>query len=338
MLLLKSFFRQKSFKIYVVVFSVLLTALIIILSFISYYNNYEVKIYQENSYFLVTRNKNIYNELLNNKSIIALEKIVLLNYDKNYELIKLLGYNDNFVIRSYENLKDDEVILNIPALLLNNDNNIKKLENNTIVLNFQDDLTKFNVTKITESNFFEIIIADSVLAKLIEQNNTYSYIFDLNDYSNLTDIQKNLTKIEEVKDLKLIQSFQSDSAYETLEQLESIITILELSVKVFTFIIIFLFVLITIGIINQELEKMCLERSLGYSKYQIKKILILKILIMSLLVYFIAILSYFVVCFLIEKVLKIELFLHNYLLIIYFYGVLLLLSLIFCILLKIKNY
>lgn len=74
MILLKGFLNYKSSKKYIVIFVFLLLTISTILNVAEYNSTLVTNIYQNNSYFLVTSNNNIFEEITANKSISEIKK------------------------------------------------------------------------------------------------------------------------------------------------------------------------------------------------------------------------------------------------------------------------
>lgn len=350
MILLKGFFRHKSTRIYLIVFTTLIVIITVLFNFISYYSNIVTKTYQENSYFLITSNKNNYDKISNKKYIINIQKVILFEPSFSSDFLKnqnvtwpnLLDLNNDFIIaipNEEDNivLADNQIAFGIPKNTLENFDNIYDLKTRKVSFKIENNITEFVLKEIYESHFSQTLISNNMFQKLLADGNLYSYIFSLDDYSKVEHIKKSLSKIKDVQEVKFIQTYQSEASFNAIKELKDVITILKYASWIFTIVFLILFLIITKNIVSDEIEKMSLERLLGYNKNQIKKFLAIKLTTLNIGIIFLSTISYIFINILIKDFLEISIDFLNIDILLNIYIVLLLVSLSFCLFLGIKK-
>ena len=343
MILLKGFFRHKSTRIYLIVFTTLIVIITVLFNFISYYSNIVTKTYQENSYFLITSNKNNYDKISNKEYIINIQKVILFEPSFSSDFLKnqnvtwpnLLDLNNDFIIaipNEEDNivLADNQIAFGIPKNTLENFDNIYDLKTRKVSFKIENNITEFVLKEIYESHFSQTLISNNMFQKLLADGNLYSYIFSLDDYSKVEHIKKSLSKIEDVQEVKFIQTYQSEASFNAIKELKDVITILKYASWIFTIVFLILFLIITKNIVSDEIEKMSLERLLGYNKNQIKKFLAIKLTTLNIGIIFLSTISYIFINILIKDFLEISIDFLNIDILLNIYIVLLLVSLSFC--------
>ena len=124
-ILIKGFFRSKFIKTYLVMFTTLIVIITILFTFGTYYSNIKTKTYQENTYFLIRSDRDIFKEVSEQKEVESLERILLFKPEENMNLIiennikwfNLLDSNNEFIVVLSENgsveLNNNEITLQI---------------------------------------------------------------------------------------------------------------------------------------------------------------------------------------------------------------------------------
>lgn len=350
MILLKGFFRHKSTKIYLIVFTTLIVTITILFNFISYYSNIVTKTYQENSYFLITSEKDNYNKINNQKYVINLENVILFEPDFSNDFLKdqdvtwpnLLDLNNDFMVAipSEENnmiLANNQIVFAIPKDILENFDDIYDLETKKVSFKIEDNMTEFELKEIYESHFSRALISNNMFQKLLINRNLYSYIFSLDDYSKVDYIKESLDEIEGIQEIKFIQTYQSEASFNAIKELKDVISMLKYASWAFAIVFLILFLIITKNIVSDEIERMSLERLLGYNKIQTKKYLFIKLAALNIEIIFLSTIIYISVNMLIKEIFKISIDLFNIGILLNVYIILLLIPLSFCLFLRIKK-
>lgn len=295
MIYLKGFIRQKSTKLFLFSFTSLLVGIFLLISFIHYYSNLKSNIYKENSYILLISKDNLY-DVLKKKDVNNLQEVVLFNIDEtnnslndlNFRLDNLIDQNMNNFFIVVPDKKNDldkyQIKFALPQEIVENIKNIKDLNNKNILFLHNQNILNLMCTGIINSNFSRIFINEDTFNELLLQQNNYSYIFSLNNYDNLDIKLKEINDIDNVNSVEFIQSFKNITSINTLEQLKSIVPLLK-NICLFGIIIfVILYTLIIENNISDELDKMILERKIGFSRFQIFKIIIIKITFINIFV------------------------------------------------------
>lgn len=350
MILLKGFFRHKSTKIYLIVFTTLIVTITVLFNFISYYSDIVTKTYQENSYFLITSDKDNYKEVSNQEYVINLKDVILFEPDFSSDFLEnqdvtwsnLLDPNNDFMIAipSEEDsivLADNQIAFGIPKDILENFDDIYDLKTRKAAFKIENNITKFVIKEIYESNFSRTLISYNMFQKLLANRNLYSYIFSIDDYSKVDHIKKSLSKIKGVQEVKFIQTYQSEASFNAIKELKDVISMLKYVSWIFTFAFLILFFIITKNIVSDEIERMILERLLGYNKNQIKKYLAIKLGTLNVGIFLLSTSSYIFINILIKDILEISIDLFNIGTLLSIYIVLFLVSLFFCLFSVIKK-
>jgi len=318
----------------------MLLVISILFSFSQYYSNLITKTYQENSYFLVTSEKDIFDNIKEMGFAIDIENVILLepnnisfpeNQDINNNI--LVDQGNNLIIvspnRNQEiKLEDNQVVIELPKFMLNNVSRLSNLTGKKISFKIGDNKKDFEIVKIYESNFARVVVSQNTFKDLVQNSSFYAYTFLLNDYRQKEEIVNYFQSQKNVQ-LNFIQFYESEAQFNTVQSLENVINLLSSGSIIFVVIFLILFLIITYNVIRDELEKMYIERLLGYNKMQIKKFLIMKIIILDLIVIFFYTISYILVNFLIINIFGIKINAFNFN-VIYIVFILFLISIFLC--------
>ena len=277
MIILKSFFRSKSSKIFLLIFTSLLITIFVLTSFGFYYSNFVTNVYKKNSYFIIKSEKEISKDLYQIKNLNNIQKVLLFDPEFDENLNKYTRYfidygNDTIIAMSNNyNLKlnRNEIIIEIPNGGYESLKNINLISNN-ISFRVDEQTIDFNIKTLSESVFSRIIINAELFDELFNKNILYSYTFSLNNYDDYDKINEQLKKIDGAIDVKFIQSYQNDKSINTVNELKNVISILKYVTITISIIFFILFLVIIGNIIDEEFDKMYIERLIGFSKIQIK--------------------------------------------------------------------
>ena len=316
-ILIKGFFRSKFIKTYLVMFTTLIVIITILFTFGTYYSNIKTKTYQENTYFLIRSDRDIFKEVSEQKEVESLERILLFKPEENMNLIiennikwfNLLDSNNEFIVVLSENgsveLNNNEITLQIRNDTLKNFDFLYDLRGKSINAYYLNNSYTFQIKDIINSNFFRVIISKKKFEELLNNTNSYNYIYHINNYDKIDSIINEVNEIDGIKEIKFIESYNSEETFNALKELENVIVVLNYASYIFFFIFFFLTLVIIKNVVNDEFKKMNLERLLGYSNIQIKKILIIKLIFLNIVTILLSNLVYIVICSFIKKYTKI---------------------------------
>ena len=283
MLHLIGFIRKKSTKLYIMMLSFVALSILFISVVLQYYQNQKNYIYRENSYFIINSNIDLI-ELKKDSNIINLKKVALLNLENlnikfdDFDKKFLIDCDNDFVIlESSDNVFDGNVNIEIPNII---NNNKEILLNKNLEIELNSELNNFNINKVVSSNFARVVLSVNDFKKYDTGN---SYIFDLKDYSEINNI---ISKYNEYKDCEIIfiQYASSSKIIDTIDSLQNMINIIKKVCNSILIIFFFCFIIITENIINDEFDEMKIERMIGYSKNNIKKIICKKLIFVDAIV------------------------------------------------------
>lgn len=285
-ILIKSFIRKKTTKLFILIFSTLIFIILILFIFNKYYNNFINNIYNENTYYILKSNKNIYDKLLENKNISNLENVIVFEYasssNGNYSKY-LIDCENDYII----GISSNKVKLNINDIIVYSSIDNTSLEGNNISLIINGETWNFNIKKVYNSNFSRIYLNQNLFINLLNEQKTYYYTFNLKNYKlNIETIKK----IDDVIDIKLVKKIDSDKTINTINKLENIIFILNIITIIVIISFLILLLIYIINFFNEGYRSNYCEYLIGFNKKYIKKLLLFEvniIIILSLLFSFI---------------------------------------------------
>ena len=303
---LKAFFRSKYVKIYIVIFVTVFVTLTLLYDFYKYYFEIRLNIYQLNTYFIVNSKDNIIDTLKQNDNIINIEKVILFKDGENnfgdrfgIEWFNLLDSGNEFLvgkkINKKEKLKSGEAILTISKQNLEVFPEIYQIGGQKISLKVADKTYDFEVKNIEESNFSSIFISNDDYNNITDSIQSFSYVFDLNNYDEIDTVYNTLLDMDNINDINYIENYDSEKTFNTLEELKPTIELLKYACIIYSVIIFILLIMLDKEMIKKEIIHMRLERKLGYSKWQVKKCIVIKLLALDLVVTIISLFVYFLI-------------------------------------------
>lgn len=289
MILIKGFLRKKSSKKYIILLSIILLAISAVFNISQYCSNIITNTYQKNSYFFGISEKNFFNDLIANKYVTNVKKVVLLesnnvsfvNNDINKSILIDQGNEFIIIIQDEKNeINNEQVILELPKFELNNVSELSDLIGKEIGLKNE----KFEILKINGSNFARVIVSCDFFEELKSNDDYFAYIFNLNEYGKKEEIIDYLNA--HGININFIQFYESEAEFNTIDALEKTNDFLKRGSIAVIAIFLILFVIIANNIVSDEIDRMNIERLIGYNKLQIRKILILKMIVLNALVIF----------------------------------------------------
>lgn len=269
-MIIKSFFKKKTTKIYIVITILFALVLSLSLNFRNYYNNI-INDYFEGSFYYI--NIKDYNEVFS-------------SIDKKYEL-------DNLKQIKAVDSKFSEVLFYIDNNLNDNEVGISKY--------FIDDgkdysdisITKLNKEFIKNYNYdfdYQIHAINSNTLNSIGSKYNDAYVFRLKEWSLKDDFDK---YCEEKLDRRF--SLYSTPSSNKASKYVGIVNILSSIPLILSIIYFIVFIIMVINILNEDKNKNNIYSEIGYSKKVILKNNIIKIIIMLLVLMISLVLFYFII-------------------------------------------
>jgi len=316
MLIFKSFIRKKTTKVYLILFSLLLSSIFLLLSFKGYYIM-RLKENYKGSYIGIVMDKNNFSKLNKIKNIDNITTFLVGDIKSEYI--------DYLVLNSSLNLKDNEIILSEHFI---SEYEIK--DNLNVIINNED--TKFIVKDFTEGNVREAFISKALYEKLYNLSSKLEYHLTLEDWSFKDKTIKELTKKIAIDDNYGLTVFNISEKNSNINNIMAILNLI-LGVIIFIFFIIYVICIINTIVDEKNINK--LYQDLGFNQKLIMKINNLKIILLLIISSIISVFGYLIMKY-IFKLFKIYLNLEiTYLLKIL--VLLLLVNIIFNIIFKIRK-
>lgn len=352
MILLRGFFRKKTAKIYLIIFSTLLTTIIILFSLINYYSNLENDFFQKTSYLLVISKKDCYEKLTKNKSIVNIERVLLFEPDYTYDTLKKINEDESSEDNSQVNWQDifetgNQMILVFPSsknkLDLNDRQvlfelssitteykNVKGLSKRQIGFYHENNKIEFEIKNIYESYFTNILISDNIFHNLLNKSKTFAYVLTIENYEKAISIEHELQTLDDIEKANLNQKFYDNRELKTMNTVKDLIKSLKIASYIIIIAFSIIFTVVIRNIIKDEYKNINVERLLGYNEKQIKKHLCLKTTVLDIMACSIATAITMIIIVMINKFLGFKLSILDPFLLLRVYGLLLLITSLLC--------
>lgn len=348
MILLKGFFRKKTTKIYLGIFVLLLSSVLILYSFSDYYKQLSDNLFSKSSYVILASKTDNYDILEKNTNVSNIERALLFKPDYSYEignsvltwssfLIMSEGIaNESILILSSENLKENEIALGLSFKL---DETEIDIVGNKIGIFNEEKKMEFIVTELYESLFPEMRISNNLFQQLYKQNNLCTYKLTVENSEAADSLVKNLKKLEKKKNgtVFLKTKYNSEETLNNYLILERIVNSLNLACNIAIFIISIIFFSIIRNIIKDDYKSINVNILLGYTRRQIKKDSFFKIIILGLITFLIVPIISSCSLFIINKTLQLNLIIFNQILLLKIFVLVAMLIFLTCFFSRVKN-
>ena len=298
-ILLKSFFRSRVVKIYLILSIIMLLTITFLINFMLYFSNIVVNTYQENSYFM--SKNDIYDDLFKNEYIFNLSKVILFEYDDNKDIFShtdvnwydLLDSNNNYIVGFYDkSIIGDNFVLEVSSNLNDKYDELSRFKGKTFSFKTSGDSISLKLDQIEKSNFSKILISESKYNSLVNECKYFAYIFDIVNYENIDEFEKQLVSDMNIVDIRFVKSYGSEGKFNSVDELKDVILLLKFGSLFFILFLIFLYLFMIRNMILDELKKMKLEKILGYNKSKIKQIIIYKFSLLSIIIVLLSLVIY----------------------------------------------
>lgn len=312
----KAFFRNPKTKIYLFIYTFLLTGIILLSSFIAYFNNIVNEYYSEFANLTFISKQDYSKEINENENVLRVESSVVVMPDFDYDVLKKIDNQtkssdiawDNFLIRDKytslfyiptfsDNLAHGEIILGLPFDSLNDEQkeNIKKIKNKNIgfILSNEEKIN-YKIKNVEDVALDRIIISKidyEILSKKTIYFNTRVFI---NDYNKVDTVRNYLSSLSIEDEFGLVLSSRGD--WTANQNLISIIGFMNIGIKFIILIMIAIFLTIFKNIMKEKKYDFFIECVIGFKKSNILLNIFLNFTLMLLYsVIFSIIISYFLI-------------------------------------------
>ena len=252
MIIYKSFFRKRNIKIYIIIYTLLLT-LIMLLSLGRKYYIEQNNLTYGNSIIEVKSTQNINKKLKCYSNVKEIREGISLNID-----------DEEFFFMADKDLKEDEIIL---AESLNVEKQVKLLINNDIKI--------FTIKAYHQKRTDEFYISSKTYQDLKNESKSLTYRLNLKNWSNYSKTVDKL--LEDNFDVSYQINKTANVDFDNQIRYFSIITIVLIVVLIITLII------SIFNLIEDEKKTNILYRYLGYKKSKVKIILVQKLILVFLI-------------------------------------------------------
>lgn len=351
MILIKGFFRKKTTKIYLGIFVLLLSSVVILFSFSNYYRQLSDDLFAENSYMIIASKTDYFDILEKNASVSDIERALLFKPDYSYKiedsglmwsnfLIVSEGIaNESIMIFPNDDLEKREIALGI-SFKLEED----KIEEISIVgkklgIFNEEEKIEFTVTDLYESFFPEMQISNELFQKLYKEKKINTYKLTVKNSKAANSLVEDIKKLEENENGTIFfkTKYNSDNGFNNSFTLERLVDSLNLACNIAIFIISIIFFSIIRNIIKDDYKTINVSILLGYTRTKIKKSLFLKIITLGLITFLIVPVISSCILFIINKILHLNLIIFNQILFLKIYAFVAMLIFLICFFSRVKN-
>ena len=344
MILLKSFFRKKITKVYLIILCILIISYFLLSSLIVYFTDTQNEIYSKYSEIVVINNFDIYDELSQIKDVKNIERILAFKENKDYKIFVDANYeiydsNGNLVDSQHNEdnkimwevmereqledyvlvypasrygyeLKDDEIIIAINDFWYDSyeKSSYNEIINQKIGFFYNNQNIEFNICDVIKVNMSSLLISDNLYNELIEKKDLFVYTAKAGSLKSESKIKQELKNIsDEDSYIFSVASYYKDDASDRISSLYDLLDILKLAsyLSIFVFLIV-LFIIIK-NIINDSKKNYLINRKLGFNKNQIKIEILKELLVLFMLSALISILCLMFLIILINAYFSIKL-------------------------------
>lgn len=291
-MIVKSFFRNRIVKIYIIILTIVISSLFVLSSFINYYQKLQDELFVNRNIIIATSKEDIYKKLAKIKNLTNVKKRAVLLPDKTYNIIvdsqytltdssgnvldeyktdekdyefkitwdKLFVSDFDYILvsssddnRDYD-LNDNEILIGLPTIWKDYFSEYPEfyLNKNVGFKTTSGEQIEFKIIDLYESHFPQLIVSSALYDKLIKQQSFNTYIMNALSYSESNDIVK---KINTFDDNSEFFGTTFECSYEGFESntISSIDDLIGV-LKLVSYIIVFIFVILIFIIIKNLLS------------------------------------------------------------------------------------
>lgn len=344
MILLKSFFRKKVTKVYLIILCILIISYFLLSSLIVYFTDTQNEIYSKYSEIVVINNFDIYDKLSQIKDVKNIERILAFKENKDYKIFRDANYeiydsNENLVDSQHNEgnkimwevmereqledyvivypasrygyeLKDDEIIMAINDFWYDSyeKSSYNKIINQKIGFFYNNQNIEFNICDVIKVNMSSLLISDNLYNELIEKKDLFVYTAKASSLKSESKVKQELKEISnEDSYIFSVASYYKDDASDRISSLYDLLDILKLASYLSLFVFLIVLFIIIKNIISDSKKDYLIYRKLGFNKNQIKIEILKELLVLFMLSALISILCLMFLIILINAYFSIKL-------------------------------
>ena len=319
----KSFFRKKTTKIYIIIFTTAILFILLLNSFITHYQDLENTFFSEKAIFVIESDNDSYKLLKKYGELTNIERVLTLKPNKDYvdvigvrggtisslegtivipssdkyqekitwDMLETPSVNGKVIFVRDDTLEERQIAIGIPKT--NRGFVTQEMIDNTLSKKIgfynNDKNYEFMIDNIYFANFSEFRIASDLFDEFLKEETKYTYRAKINSYKNSSKIKVDLQKTNKLKNQSVIvDSRYEGNEYDNLIRIGDLLMIL----KVATYTLMGLFIIFVFIINKNQIsdlkQNIDLEYKIGYSKRQIKFNLLKRLLLIYIISYFLA--------------------------------------------------
>lgn len=350
-MIIKGFFRNKITKVFYLILSITIFAIIMLGNFITYYQKIQDDLFSKRSIIILSSSKELDNELTKIHGIKNINRRLVFSPDKTYNTIvdsKYYIYDQNGnIISSFDSNEDNYAyhiswdnlhISNFQLILVNSDKKlVNKLAYNEIKIGlmehwydyyneykqtflnkdvgfkFKDKSINFKLLDIYTSDWPEVMISEKLYNELITNQEIFYYTMDITSYNNSSQIINEINKLNNNdKNFNLVY----ETTYKNFESnqiydMDNLIDILKIVSYIMSFLFLIIMFVVTNNILADLKKNILMERRFGYSKKISKFYILLRFVTLLLLSFLTAIILSIITLVFINLFLSINILLTN---------------------------
>lgn len=374
-MIIRSFFRNRIVKIYIIIMTIVISVLFILSSFVNYYQKLQDELFANRNIIIVTSKEDIYKKISKIKKVSSVEKKAVLLPDKSSNVIVNSQYTltdtsgnvlDSFISDEedykYKITWEKLLVSDFDYILVSSNNEDKKLSDSEIIIGLpsswkdyfsehpefylnkiasfktdNDNKLEFKIVDLYDSRFPQLIVNSNVYDELLKHQTFNTYIMSVTSYSESYEI---VNAIESFDDHSNYFSTTFECSYDgfesnTINNIDDLIGVLKLVSYIVLFIFIVLIVVVIRNILSDLNKNVQLEKKIGFNKIQIKNNIILRLISLLIGAACIAVIISLLTIFVINSVFNLNIIMFNYH---FFIKVYLLICIITILLVIIKKY
>ena len=272
-MILKSFYRKKSTKIYIIIMITIFSTLIAMNVINDYLKNVKYENFLERLYILLESDKDYYELLNKSQYFININEILLGEYNGNIidgRYVNQNSLNNRALIYSDSSIAENEIVIGLEDYVyLFNSGNINSAKYDIVELKIQNEIFNLKIKDIYKSGKrSEIKISNTLYKSLCERNDSIIYIFNV---KNENEIDKAWQYLVDNIDGEIISlNYETPADVETRKELEEYTFFLEISIYVFIGIFLIILLIINKNILADLNKNIYLEYCLGFKNKIIK--------------------------------------------------------------------
>jgi hypothetical protein len=286
----KAFFRNFKTKLYIIIYVVLITSIILLSSFITYLEKKVNDFYETDAYISFISKYDYTSKLVSNNNIDRVEVGLVILPDFKYDTLKKIDSENNssdinwdnylihdeytslFYISKYsDSLSKGEIILGLPFNFLSEEQkeSIKLLVNKKLGFILDDDKTlEYKIKSVEDLQVDTIIISKEDYNDIYDNTTYFNTRVFVSNYKSISNIENFISNLEIEEEFGLGLSIRGD--WNSNENLIFIINIINIVIYFILILTIFISILTFKNILNDHANNTFIEHVIGFKKSNIK--------------------------------------------------------------------